>query len=287
MTRESLPLLNFRLIEAARADRVSVANDLLARGARPWELGACGNSALHEAAERAGEELCEMLLSAFDAWGHGVDFPNKHSETPLCVSAGRESPALARELLARGASTRWAGQAGWTPLHIACAYGSLACARLLLSQGANPNAGDRHGHQPLHLACSMHNGPIIQALLQAGADPNGLSNDRTSPLNGICDGGPTHLASLMLGAGARADLFDAKGMSPLHFAALHGNGSLCALLMERGADPLRRNARGESAWDLAGQAYRPHAAHAILSRQESLSLSQTLPQGTARDRDRL
>ena len=79
--------------------------------------------------------------------------------------------AMARALMAGGASVHARSSTGRTPLHWAAAFGNAACCEALLLAGASADAVDVAGNTPLHetarrsgaMDCAAH-------LLAAGAD---------------------------------------------------------------------------------------------------------------------
>lgn len=72
--------------------------------------------------------------------GNSLDDIDEYGFTPLIECAISQQPAIAEQLLARGADVNKADVTGRTPLHWAVDDNDLELVRLLLAHGANPNA---------------------------------------------------------------------------------------------------------------------------------------------------
>lgn len=90
-----------------------------------------------------------------------------HTHTPqVLLEAGAEASARITDLS--------------TPLHHA---GSAAVARALLAAGASPHARDRYERTPLHAACRAGAADVVRVLLEAGADADARDDDDRAPLH--------------------------------------------------------------------------------------------------------
>ena len=125
-----------------------------------------------------------------------------------------------REHLARD----WDGNAlspdGFTPLGLAAFFSRPAIFDLLLpiTRDVNERAQNRQQVAAIHAAASSRSPAMIEKLLRAGATP---------------------------------DLEQQEGFTALQAAAMHGDALSAGVLVLFGADPRRRNAKGETAIDLA------------------------------------
>jgi ankyrin repeat protein len=97
-------------------------------------------------------------------------------DTALHAAGFSYDSAMARDLLARGASIGARNRRGAQPLHAARQRDVIAC---LIEAGADPNAAAAGGVTPLHRAVRNRCSAAVEALLRAGADPR-LRNDRGS-----------------------------------------------------------------------------------------------------------
>ena len=117
------------------------------------------------------------------------------------------------------------------PLHAACRAGDAALARLLLAAGASTRAANTDGATPLHVAAGLGRAEAAAALLEAGADPQAVDADGAAPLHHAAQGGHSDCAQLLLSAGAAADPRDDAELTPLHCAAAAGHAAACRCLL--------------------------------------------------------
>jgi ankyrin repeat protein len=174
-------------------------------------------------------------------------------------------------LLARKVAVR-----GTKALHLAAKYGYADAIVKLVRAGAKVRDPDRsdHDYTPLVIACQSNRLAAARALLAAGANANDVDADGTPALHWAVFGarpdeiheyeelGGEHttdyvpqkdapLVRLLLAKGARRDAVDAGGNTALHEAAKLDARAAAAVLLAVGADRARKNARGETALDLA------------------------------------
>jgi len=128
--------------------------------------------------------------------------------------------ARLEQALADGWDGNGLSRDGFSPLALAAFFGNDTAFNLLLPLTRDVNLRARNPQQvaALHAACARRNPRMVEALLRAGSDP---------------------------------DLPQADGFTPLHAAAQHGDTAIAGLLLLFGADRSLRNAKGESAADLA------------------------------------
>jgi len=159
--------------------------------------------------------------------------------------------------------------AGDTALHVAAAAYESAIARDLLARGASVSAKNRRGAEPLHYACDGSPGSkrwsptdqtaTIQCLLAAGANPNAVDRDGVTPLHRAVRTRCAAAARLLLDNGANARQGNGRGSTPLHLAVQTtgrgGSGSdearqqqaeIVRLLISHGARATDRGAHGKT-----------------------------------------
>jgi uncharacterized protein len=105
--------------------------------------------------------------------------------TPLHFAAFLGQPAIARELVRRGAdvSTVSMNPMEVTPLHSAAAARATEIVRMLLESGAPVNAKQHGGWTALHAAADCGDEEMIRILLQHRADPVMQNDDGKTPAN--------------------------------------------------------------------------------------------------------
>ena len=156
--------------DAARRGDLEVVRGLLREGADVNAPQGDGMTALHWAAERGDEGLCEVLLYA----GARVDAGTRIGHyTPLHLAARAASEAVVALLLDAGSDVDVrTTNSGVAPLHLAAAAGDPGVLRALLDGGADVNGVEgAWGQTPLIFAAANNRVAAIGVLLEAGADP--------------------------------------------------------------------------------------------------------------------
>lgn len=159
--------------------------------------------------------------------------------------------------------------AGDTPLHAAAAGYRIAVAKALLASGASVAAANRRGATPLHYAadgravsCVWHSdaqAEMISLLVAGGADPNALDKSGVAPLHRAVRQRCPQAVDALLRSGAVVRLKNKSGSTPLHLAVQNtgksGSGSpeakgcqkeIIELLLRAGASPRDRDGRGKT-----------------------------------------
>jgi uncharacterized protein len=105
--------------------------------------------------------------------------------TPLHFAAFFVQPAIARELVRRGADVAAVSMNPMevTPLHSAAAARATDIVRMLVESGASVNAKQHGGWTALHAAADNGDEEMIEILLQHGADPLAQNDDGKTPAN--------------------------------------------------------------------------------------------------------
>lgn len=158
-------------------------------------------------------------------------------EKILSQRAKRSGPLAS---LRRGPGANVQDSCGYTALHHAALNGHRDVVEMLLTHEASCNVVDDKGSSPLHLAAWTGNEDIVGLLLLHGPSvPN-------------------------------VNLLTRSKETPLHCAAQYGHSLVVSLLLENGCDPGIRNAREESALDLAAQYGRLETVERLVRTQPAL-----------------
>jgi hypothetical protein len=168
------PELNARLLEAARANRVDDASELIERGADVNAKDMTQQSAYLYATSEVGPDpaMLELML----ANGADVGAKDSYNGTGLIRAAHRGYPEIVERLLAAGIELDHVNRLGWTALLEAIILGDggrshVETVRQLVDAGANVNLADREGVTPLVHAQRAGFDEIAAILLAAGAAP--------------------------------------------------------------------------------------------------------------------
>jgi len=97
-----------------------------------------GRTLLHVAGSRAVAELLAVYGANVTARSHAPGVTR--GDTPLHAAIRRRRIEVAEWLIARGADTNAANEAGWTPRHLAVVNGEPELTRTLLLNGARADA---------------------------------------------------------------------------------------------------------------------------------------------------
>jgi len=125
---------------------------------------------------------------------------------------------------------------GMTALHWAAHHDNAAVARQLIAAGASAKSANRYGVTPLSLACTNGNGEIVQMFLAAGADANTTLRGGESVLMTASRAGRALAVKALLDAGAKVDAKERSGQTALMWAAADGHAEVVELLVKAGAD---------------------------------------------------
>ena len=205
-------------------------------------------SPLHYATQVDDEGLTELLLDCIDSTNIRagqkatiLNLPDSQaSQTALHYAAIQNASAVARLLIAAGASLNVKDVRGQTPLHCAAEKASMFAAKALIDAGAEVNAHNKDlAWTPLHHVAE-HDAPEIAAMLvDAGANVNALDKYRETPLHVGSKHGSAWVVKILLDACADEDAMDAEGRTPRRLSSA-AHPTVSAML----ADPeLRREQR--------------------------------------------
>ncbi|VDP11789.1 unnamed protein product [Onchocerca flexuosa] len=130
---------------------------------------------------------------------------------------------------------------GYTVLHLAALLGHKEVVKILLSVDSQMvRIKDRRGCLPIHLAAWSGHVEVLQTLINA--EPNTV------------------------------DAVNNAKESPLHLSAQHGHGKVVTLLLAKHADPRMRNARAETALDVAARLGKANVCRLLICNCPELAL---------------
>ena len=145
------PELNAQLWQAAQANRVEEARELIEQGANVNAKDGTQQTALHYAAAEgtADPAMIELLLEN----GARVDALDAQGNTPLIRAARRGYPELVGPLIEEGADVDHVNRLGWTALLESVIFGDgtepyAQTVQALVEAGADRRIADVHGVPP-------------------------------------------------------------------------------------------------------------------------------------------
>ena len=254
------------VVEAAKAEDVEAARDLLAAGADVDAAATDGATALHWAVHRENAALVDLLLQA----GADATVANRYGVQPISLAAESGNGAIITKLLEAGADANAALPGGETALMTAARTGSPDALRALMAHGADVNARDAtHGQTPLMWAAARGHARAIHVLAESGGDVNARTTGKAqpqgrryifaippvtgfTPLTFAARGGHVDAVRALLDAGADVNHTLSDGQSVLIVAVANANWDAADYLLDRGADP---NLAG-AGWNALHQAVR-------------------------------
>lgn len=139
-------------------------------------------------------------------------------------------------------------------LVMAAMQGNLEAVDVLLESGVDVDHKDSIGVGPLHWAAFCGHADVTQRLLEAKADLHIRDREGRTPLHVASyerSEGQFDVLRTLMRAGADLHSPDKAGWTPLHCAVSNGVEEAIHLLIDAGADPLRKDAEGKTAKDLA------------------------------------
>ncbi|MCY1083216.1 ankyrin repeat domain-containing protein [Archangium lansingense] len=267
---------------------------------------------LIDAVRRGDTAAVEALL---DTEPRALARGDEQGMTPLMWAAWHGHAPLVQRMLELGADAAARDSRGTTALMLAAERGHLEASRLLVGRAGPDERGEalRHavgagrlelvvwlldeagaaleyggtdGKTPLTCAALGGHAALAEELLRRGADVEARSStflpfeNRDDfgwhPLHYAADRRYALLVQLLLDAGAKADAETSEGTTPLMMAARRGDEDCIRLLLLAGAEPLRENARRQSALSLSRSYARPHITRLLERRAEDQPLAKVL-----------
>jgi len=226
------------LVDAAeRGDRATVLA-LVKQGTDVNAARVDGLTALHAAVYADRLDIAESLLAA----GAKATAADRYGVTPLYLAAVNATAGIIRRLLDAGADANGVDAGGETVLMTAARTGNAAALRVLIERGATVDAREPEFQQTaLMIAVREDHDDAVAVLLAAGASPNAQTRKGPTPAFVLpCKG--TGCGSEGVGInrgglpdrGRRAEV--KGGMTPLLYAARDGQLAAARLLIDAGAD---------------------------------------------------
>ena len=261
---------DLRMVDAAKAGDKNAVAALLKEKVDVNLSQPGGATALAWAAERANDDIAQLLLAA----GAKPDVANDYGESPRTLAGANGDGPLVQKLLDAGANAKAARWNGETALMIcagngntdavqrllahgadvaavdkgksqnalmwAAAQGRSAVAKALIAHGADVNVASKGNFTPVMFAAEKGDADTIKVLVAAGADVNKALPDGNNPIMIASNLSQPAAVGALLDSGAKPTVADKTGNTPLHAAAQAGNADLVKQLIAKGADPNAR-----------------------------------------------
>ena len=204
------------LMWAARHGNIELMRLLLEAGADTERRDFNGDRALLWAAQAGQAEAVALLLASGSP---PVSPDDPYGMTPLHLASRGAWPETVRILIEAGAPLDALDQSDSTALYEAALSQDPETVRLLLAAGADPNIADSIlGETPLHIAAVRQDAGIVRMLLEAGAAPAGWDGDGADPLHLAAFRGLPDNVAVLLAHGADPHALDSSGLTPLRSA---------------------------------------------------------------------
>ena len=247
---ENTDELNRQLIDAAWANDVDRAADLIAAGADVNFKDSTVQSAYLIATSEGYRELLELTLE------HGADVTSLDSYrgTGLIRSAERGHYSVVGRLIRAGIDVDHINGLSWTALHESIILGDgsqryVDTVRVLIAGGASLELAS-DGTTPLQHAEARNQKRIVETLT-AALTAEAIDQPDAALLNYAARGDADGVA-IALRAGADIEALDTRGRTPLLLAAAADHVELAAVLVALGADLDALDDRHDTPWLVTG-----------------------------------
>jgi ankyrin repeat protein len=226
------------LHRAVHADRLDVAEALLAAGASATSGDRYGITPLYLACLNGNARMVQRLLDA----GADPNAVDPAGETALMTAARTGVPSAMRVLLDRGARVDARDpEFQQTPLMIAVREGHADAVELLIGRKADVDAQTRKGPVPAFTPPCKGTGCGSEGVgINRGGLPDrgrrGEARGGMTPLLYAARDGRADAARMLVQAGADVEIPDANGIRPLLMAVLNNNLDVARVLLDRGAN---------------------------------------------------
>jgi ankyrin repeat protein len=196
--------------------RVSIALLILAFPCSAQSPQAQNADALIYAIQSRDLDQIKKILDS----GADLNAAGRYGETPLAEAIALNLPALAIEIIYRGADVNLPS-IGWSPLMTAASSCDKDVVLALLERGAIVNYKDRDGGTAIENASDRcKGGRIVKILLKAGANPNSADTFGNTPLMTAAGSGNELAVNELIAAGADVNAKNNDGETAL-FVARH------------------------------------------------------------------
>ena len=265
------PALDQQLIDAAWANDVELARQLIAGGADVNAKDDTVQSAYLIATSEGYLDLLELTLA------NGADLTSldSYNGTGLIRAAERGHADIVGRLLQAGIEVNHVNRPEWTALDEAIVYGDgspsyVDTVRALVAGGADLGRVASDDRTPLENAQRQGQNAVVVTLTAATQPPPA---DPTAALLAAATGGDADAVAVALRAGAPIESRDADGRTPLLLAASNDRVDVARLLVLLGADPDAQDDRRDSAWLVTGVTGSVAMLEALLPAAPDLTLT--------------
>jgi ankyrin repeat protein len=183
-------------------------------------------------------ESCRDVERQYDVVKAGAT--TLQTNITLFAAADSGCEALARRLLAAGASLQARDRLGAMPLAHAARAGQLRLTRLFLDQGAPIDARNIVGTTALLGAAENERPGTVALLLSKGADPNLPGHSGITPLIAAAFKGNDRIVEALLARQAEPNAVDSTGKAAITYAAARGFVEIVRRLLDAGVDARQR-----------------------------------------------
>jgi ankyrin repeat protein len=235
------------LMVASRNGHLHVVQELLEHGAAINAQNSDLETSLHLASADGHHSIIELLIERYA----DVDKRNKDQQTPLDRATANGQLDVARLLLKSGSSLDSQDSNGSTPLHTAAHNGHLDVVKLLLESGADVSAQNCSNQIPLDVASASGSYEVTRYLANHMGVMDPCESMIVSPSNENAHDLVPDATPLSVGIVKHTNITGGLGVTSLLDACAEGNVEVVQSLLDEGANVNERNARHETALDVA------------------------------------
>lgn len=225
-----------------------------------------GNTPLMFTIKSGSREATEYILKQ----GVEVNYVNNFGVSPLHLATRKNSETLVRVLLEAGADINIQDAYNQTPIFDAVQENNSSMIEFLFINGADINHHNKEGRTPLMVSSyDKHRQEVLCELIKLGAEVNAKDNfEKTAFMHAINNNNGA-MMDILLKAGSEINISDLGGYTPIMLCAKRGNREGLRVLIARGGDVFAKNAKGQTAYDIARACKNPTSAE-ILAKAERI-----------------